>query len=94
MWEVMIVCVIMHNMIIEEERDENVYGQGWNFQGELVAPRARTTGGLGWLFFKSIMKCKTVQLTTDSKKICSNIYKIMLETTSPFLFILFEFKWL
>jgi hypothetical protein len=38
MWEVMTACVIMHNMIIEEERDDSVYGQGWDFQGELVTP--------------------------------------------------------
>jgi hypothetical protein len=33
MWD-----VIMHNMIVEEERDDSVYDQGWNFQGELVVP--------------------------------------------------------
>jgi hypothetical protein len=38
MWKVMIACVIMHNMIVEEERDDSVYDQGWDFQGELVAP--------------------------------------------------------
>jgi hypothetical protein len=37
MWEVMTACVIMHNMIIEEECDDSVYDQGWDFQGELVA---------------------------------------------------------
>jgi hypothetical protein len=38
MWEVMIACVIMqNNMIVEEERDDSVYDQGWDFQGELVA---------------------------------------------------------
>jgi hypothetical protein len=37
MWEVMSACVIMHNMIIEEERDDIVHDQGWDFQGELVA---------------------------------------------------------
>jgi hypothetical protein len=37
-WEVMTACVIMHNIIVEEERDDTVYDQGWNFQGELVAP--------------------------------------------------------
>jgi hypothetical protein len=31
MWEVMTSCVIMHNMIIEEERDDSVYDQGWDF---------------------------------------------------------------
>jgi hypothetical protein len=38
MWEVMTACVIMHNMIVEEEHDGSVYDQGWGFQGELVAP--------------------------------------------------------
>jgi hypothetical protein len=38
MWEVMTACVIMHNMIIEKEHDDSVYDQGWDFQGELVAP--------------------------------------------------------
>jgi hypothetical protein len=32
MWEVMNACVIMHNMIVEEERDDSVYDQGWDFQ--------------------------------------------------------------
>jgi hypothetical protein len=31
MWEVMTACVIMHNMIVEEERDDSVYDQGWDF---------------------------------------------------------------
>jgi hypothetical protein len=38
MWEVMTAYVIMHNMIVEEERDDSIYDQGWDFQGELVAP--------------------------------------------------------
>jgi hypothetical protein len=33
----MTACVIMHNMTVEEERDDSVYDQGWNFQDELVA---------------------------------------------------------
>jgi hypothetical protein len=28
----------MHNMIVDEERDDSVYDQKWDFQGELVAP--------------------------------------------------------
>jgi hypothetical protein len=36
MWEVMIACVIMHNMIVDEKRDDSVYDQVWGFQGELV----------------------------------------------------------
>jgi hypothetical protein len=38
MWEVMTACVIMHNMIIEDECDEGIHDQGWEFQDELVAP--------------------------------------------------------
>jgi hypothetical protein len=37
MWEVMIACVIMHNMIVEDERNESIHDQGWELQGELVA---------------------------------------------------------
>jgi hypothetical protein len=38
MWEVMTAYVIMHNMIVEDVRDEGIHDQGWEFQGELVAP--------------------------------------------------------
>jgi hypothetical protein len=38
MWEVMTACVIMHNMIVEDERDDGIHNQGWKFQVELVAP--------------------------------------------------------
>jgi hypothetical protein len=38
MWEVMTACVIMHNMIVENERDERIHDQGWEYQGELVVP--------------------------------------------------------
>jgi hypothetical protein len=30
-WEVMTDCVIMHNMIIDDERDECLLDQGWQF---------------------------------------------------------------
>jgi hypothetical protein len=39
MREMMPTCVIMHNMIVKDERDEDLHDQGWEFQGELVAPR-------------------------------------------------------
>jgi leucyl aminopeptidase (aminopeptidase T) len=35
MWNVMTACVIMHNMIVENERDDNIYDQGWDFHGEV-----------------------------------------------------------
>jgi hypothetical protein len=28
MWEVMPTCVIMHNMFVEDERDEDIHDQG------------------------------------------------------------------
>jgi hypothetical protein len=34
----MTACVIMHNMIVEEDHDDIVYDQGWDFQCDLVAP--------------------------------------------------------
>ena len=36
LWEVMTACVIMHNMIVEDERPERLYDQGFQFQGENV----------------------------------------------------------
>jgi leucyl aminopeptidase (aminopeptidase T) len=36
MWNVMTACVIMHNMIVENERDDSIYVQGWDFQSELA----------------------------------------------------------
>jgi hypothetical protein len=38
MWEVITACVIIHNMIVEDEHDEGIHDQGWEFQGELVTP--------------------------------------------------------
>jgi hypothetical protein len=43
MWNVMTACVIMHNMIVENERDDNIYDQGWDFQVELAEPAAGVT---------------------------------------------------
>jgi hypothetical protein len=41
MWKFMTVCVLMHNMIVEEERDDTINGPEWDFQGKLVAPNLR-----------------------------------------------------
>nr|XP_040252039.1 uncharacterized protein LOC120969042 [Aegilops tauschii subsp. strangulata] len=38
LWEVMTACVIMHNMIVEGERDESIFDQGFDYQGENVEP--------------------------------------------------------
>ena len=38
MHEVMSCCVIMHNMIVEDERPDGKNENGWEFQGELVVP--------------------------------------------------------
>ena len=38
MHELMSCCVIMHNMIVEDERPDGNDENGWDFQGELVAP--------------------------------------------------------
>jgi hypothetical protein len=67
MWEVMISCVIMHNMIIEEERDDSVYDQEWDFQGDLLLQT------LYRLLFRNlsidIMRFETGQPTSPSMKI-------------------------
>ncbi|XP_020157098.1 uncharacterized protein [Aegilops tauschii subsp. strangulata] len=38
LWEVMTACVIMHNMIVEDERDNSIFDQGFDFRGENVEP--------------------------------------------------------
>jgi hypothetical protein len=40
----MTACVIMHNMIVENERNEGLHDQAWEFHGELVVlyPRVAT----------------------------------------------------
>jgi hypothetical protein len=39
----MTTYVIMHNMIVEDEHDEGLHNQGWEFQDELVDPLLGTT---------------------------------------------------
>jgi hypothetical protein len=44
MWEVMKTFVIMHNMIVEDKRDDIIYDQGWKFKGYLVEPHVGPLG--------------------------------------------------
>lgn len=39
MWEVMTACVIMHNMIGEDERPENIGFQDFQYRGTNVVPQ-------------------------------------------------------
>ena len=38
LWEVMTACAIMHNMIVVDVRDDSIYDQGFDFQGENIEP--------------------------------------------------------
>ena len=38
LWKVMTACVIMHDMIVEDECPVEIYDQGFQFQGENIAP--------------------------------------------------------
>ncbi|XP_040258384.1 uncharacterized protein [Aegilops tauschii subsp. strangulata] len=38
LWEVMTACVIMHDMIVKDERDDRIFDQGFDYQGENVEP--------------------------------------------------------
>ncbi|KAI4969731.1 hypothetical protein ZWY2020_000645 [Hordeum vulgare] len=38
LWKMMIACVIMHNMIVEDERDDSIFDQGFDYEGENVEP--------------------------------------------------------
>ncbi|XP_073362451.1 uncharacterized protein [Aegilops tauschii subsp. strangulata] len=38
LWKVMTACAIMHNMIVEDERDDSIFDQGFDYQGENVEP--------------------------------------------------------
>ncbi|KAK1619841.1 hypothetical protein QYE76_025358 [Lolium multiflorum] len=39
LWEVMTACVIMHNMIVEVERDDSLFDNEWDGHVELVTPQ-------------------------------------------------------
>ena len=42
----MTACVIMHNMIVEDERDESIFDQGFDYQGENVEPLHQEPAGI------------------------------------------------
>jgi hypothetical protein len=47
-WVLMTGCVIMHNMIIEDGRNDSIYDDDWEFQVELVEPLG---GEASWKYF-------------------------------------------
>lgn len=68
MWEVMTACVIMQNMIVEDEQDNTkLFDQGWEFQGELVEPIPRTASFQEYLHVLDEMtdKLTHIQLQND-----------------------------
>jgi hypothetical protein len=75
----MTACVIVHKMIVEEKHDDNIYDQGWEFQGELVAiimNRHRFRS-----FLMHIMRFEIGQTATSFKKIWLIIFEFMWERT-------------
>jgi hypothetical protein len=43
MWKVMTTCVIIHNIIVEDERDDSLYDLQWDYMGELIEPQCAPT---------------------------------------------------
>ena len=66
MWEMMTVFVIMNNMIVEDERDEGMHDQAWQFQGQLVEPQGPSTFAQFLDFHRDIReKASHLQLQRD-----------------------------
>ena len=84
----MTACVIMHNMIVEDERPERLYDQGFQFQGENVVPEPE-----GAATFESssnfIMTCVIGKLTCNCKMIWLSICGLMLTTNKCIFFYSF-----
>ena len=82
----MTACVIMHNMIVEDERPECLYDQGFQFQGENVVPEH---GGAATFeqFIQFIMTCVIEKLTCKCKIIWLRICGLMLATNRCIFFI-------
>ena len=85
LWEVMAACVIMHNMIVEDECPERIYDQEFQFQGENVVPEY---GGEATFeqFTNFIMKCMIGKLTCSCKMIWLSICGLMLATNRCIFF--------
>jgi hypothetical protein len=81
MWEVMTASVIMHNMIIEEQRDNSVYGQGWDFQGVNSSPQTQDRYRFK-IFSIHITIFETWQLITPSMKIWLIMFGLEREITA------------
>jgi hypothetical protein len=67
MWDVMTACVIMENMIVEEERDDSVYDLGGIFRVSLLLQTLDQL--LFGIFSVHIVRFETGQPTMPSIKI-------------------------
>ena len=87
----MTVFVIMRNMIVQNERDDNIYGQEWEFQGELIEPEVEQQHSKSSSI--CIMKSVIRQLTFNSKMIllsmCGHTYETSSSICSVFSIYLF-----
>ena len=63
----MTCCVIMRNMIVEDERDDSIYDKVWQFRGDQVVPDHTPTPFTQWAEFHREMRDKTAhkQLQRD-----------------------------
>ena len=63
----MIVCVIIHNMIMKDERDDSLYNRDWQYQNELVVPQIGAITFTRWIEFHQKIRDKTAhkQLQND-----------------------------
>ena len=70
MWEVMCCCVIMHNMIVEDERDDSLCDKDWEFSGETIVLQFGSTTFAWWIEFHREMRDKIAhrQLQKDLVK--------------------------
>jgi hypothetical protein len=61
--------MIMH-MIVEAERDDNIYDQGWDFQGELVDPEPEVASWKQFMHITETLHNRNIhdQLQTDLTK--------------------------